>query len=229
MSGKPPETSSSSAPTTVAGTSSTVVRGSIWQTGNWSTATSARSAQKNVTLKRQGVTWSATAPPTRATTSRRPDLHGPHRPRRPSRLRLRAAQSCRQGKLVRCQYKVTDALSTKVDRQAGGQTGPQHEDQDSYDLGVRFTGRRLVTSVKCDLGAGAWAWRVKARDQAGNAGYGPWRTSWWSTADEPGGGGPATGRPPPSFAVRVCTAAGRSVLLRVGLSRPPAARSGPRR
>ena len=77
----------------------------------------------------------------------------------------------RQGRLLRCRYKVTDALSAKVTAKLVVKRVHSKKSR-SYDLGVQRTGRRLVTGVNCDLGAGTWVWRVKARDQAGNVGYG---------------------------------------------------------
>ena len=79
----------------------------------------------------------------------------------------------RQDKLLRCRYKVTDALSADVTATLVVKRLHSKKTR-SYDLGVRLTGRRLVTAVTCDLGVGTWAWRIKARDRAGNLGYGPW-------------------------------------------------------
>lgn len=81
----------------------------------------------------------------------------------------------RQGGLMRCTYKVTDALSAKVTaRLEVKRVGSKNAR--SYDLGVQPTGRRLTTAVRCTLGTGAWVWRVSARDHAGNTGHGPWRS-----------------------------------------------------
>ncbi len=136
--------------------------------GTWVKGTS-------VTIQRQGVT---------VVSYRSADTRGNVEQARTCMVRIdRAAPAVfgygrpvvRQGRLMRCHYRVTDALSTKVTaklvvkRVHGSKTR-------SYDLGTQYTGRRLVTSVKCDLGAGTWVWRVKARDQAGNVGYSPWRS-----------------------------------------------------
>lgn len=69
---------------------------------------------------------------------------------------------------------MTDALSAKVTAKLVVKRVHTTKTK-SYDLGLRPTGRRLTTAVKCDLGVGTWAWRVQVRDHAGNMGHGPWR------------------------------------------------------
>ena len=128
----------------------------------------------SVTIKRQGVT---------VVSYRSTDMRDNVEPAKTCTVRIdRVAPAvrgygrpmARQGRLLRCQYKVTDALSAKVTAKLVVKRVHSKKSR-SYDLGVKRTGRRLVTGVNCDLGAGTWAWRVKARDQAGNVGYGAWR------------------------------------------------------
>ena len=76
------------------------------------------------------------------------------------------------GGTLSCDYKVTDAVSSKVTTKLA--VTRYHVPIKQYKLGLHPTGSRLVGRVTCHLGVGTWCWRVVAFDQAGNRGVGSW-------------------------------------------------------